>query len=227
MAIIKDLYDNKWIGLYEEDNIKLFCKIATYKSEFLNISYDIITGITILKDNKVIYQRNNIHMAYNEKKYISISNYVEKIACYIKHTEDDPYWINKFLDKLFIDLNTINIEIYYRNKTREIEEKKRIEESNKEEEIVSKLKKDIQEAYNNKGYAATYGLFDIYIIDKKHSTNEIIKNQNNYFDTFHERNMRDDKSEVRNQFLYKHITTNHRGYETIIQLQNILQELTA
>lgn len=226
MAIVKDLYDNKWIALYEEDNIRLFCKMAIYKSEYLNIEYDIITAITVLKDNKVIYQRKGIHMAYNEKEYISISNYVEKIACYVKNTEEDPYWINKFLDKLFIELNTIKIEIYYRNKTREIEEKKKIEANRIEEEEVKQLKNNIQEAYNNLGYAVTYGLYDIFIIDKKHSE-KIIKEQNNYYDVFNQTSRHEDKTDIRKQFLYKHIETNFRGNETIEQLQNILQGITA
>jgi len=180
--ITKTLHDNKFIGIYEEYNYRIIAKVAEYNST-LNETYDIITDIKIVNtdNNSIIYEANNIHMAYDKKEYVSIVNYVEKILFYLHNETCDIYWKKLFLDKFFINMNTTTIEIYYNRGIKQQEETKKQEEIKTYRDKIESIKKEIQTKYNNDGIAVIYNLFDMFFINE----NRIIPRQNNsgYLDT--------------------------------------------
>lgn len=165
MAIVKMLHDNKFIGIYEENNLRLIAKMAEYKSS-LNEVYDIITEVKIINtlDNSIVYS-SNTHMAYNSDGLISIVNYAEKILFYLHHEKCDMYWKKLFLDKLFQNMLTTGIELYYNRVSKQLQEEKTREEYKKLNEKIDSLQSEVQKIYNNKGMAVFYNTHNMYIIN--------------------------------------------------------------
>lgn len=186
MAIIKNLYDNKYIALHEEDTIRIWGRIALYNST-TNKQYEIVTNIVITDNNKAIYKADNIHIPYNKTDLINISAYVEKITKYLLTSTNDIYWKKVFLDKFFIESKTLGVELYYRRiLILEAEQRQRAENQNTVKRI-EELKKAIQEQYNNQNYVVVYNLFNLIILKNEHDNNgnSLLRKQNDkYFNKF-------------------------------------------
>lgn len=223
MAIITATNNGQWVGLYQEGDIRLICKTAVEKSEIFNREMDIITDLVVSINNLNVYQASSVHMPYNYEGLISIVNFVEKVVTYIKYTDDGMHARKRFLDKFFIDKNVTHLDIYYRNKIRELKQE---DEDMKQQAInkeIAGLKEDIRKEYNKLGYAVTYNYSSIFIIDKKHSSDDVISRQDSFLEIFEEKNIRDDKTKTREQFLYKHIARDFNNDEYIKTLKKELE----
>lgn len=186
MAIMKNLYDNKYIALYEEENIRIWGKIALYNSIF-NEEYEVVTDVTITDNNEVIYEANNINMPYNKADLINISKYVEKIAKYLLTSDNDIYWKKIFLNKFFKESKTIGLELYYRDQLKEEDKQRRIKEAQETDKQIKDLKKEVQKQYNDKNYMVVYDLFNLIIFknETNNNGNSLIQKQNDeYFKKF-------------------------------------------
>jgi ABC-type Fe3+ transport system substrate-binding protein len=75
-------------------------------------------------------------------------------------------------------MNTLHLELYYKNKTRELAEDKRIKETKQLRDSIDILKEQLTEKYNNRGIAVFYTISDIYLINES----RLINNQSNMLD---------------------------------------------
>lgn len=128
MAIIKNLYDNKYISLYEEDNTIAYVKMALYNS-WDNKEYTVITDIVITKDSKVIYKANTFQF-YNTKDYISVDKYIDKIVFIINNNIYKDHSLKIILNRFFLDSKTIQVKLIYNHLIKELKSKKETEEYN-------------------------------------------------------------------------------------------------
>jgi Fe-S cluster assembly scaffold protein SufB len=119
-------------------------------------------------------------MAYDKEGLISIVNYAEKILFYLYYETCDTWWKRLYLDKLFTNMNTLKLELYYKNKIRELKGKQQRKETEQIRNNIDTLKEEIRNKYNQQGIAVFYNLFDIYLLNES----KIIKQQTdtNYID---------------------------------------------
>jgi hypothetical protein len=87
MAQYNSLYNNQYIGLYEENNTRAICtmseRISSVDQEVSTVITDLIIYNTI--DNTKLYEIHNIEIHYNDSRYISIVDYIEDIIVSINN----------------------------------------------------------------------------------------------------------------------------------------------
>lgn len=193
---------NKFVRLFSEDNIQYWVKLEDYHSKIEDLSYTIITEMVIIKGNKKIWEHYNMHYSYDREDNINMVKYIDILHFYIKHTEDTGYIFNKRLNDFLLEMNTFDLLIFYKWKSRKIEEDKKLKEYEENNMKIEMLGKELQKEYNKKGYAVVLTYRVIYIIDKKHTNKNVIDNQNEefYYKLFTEG---ENKDMYKKKFLYK------------------------
>lgn len=124
MAIVKE--DNFYTAIYEENNYRIWAKLADNKSLVDGEEYVVVTAITITKgDNKeVIYKLN---LGNNWLKYDNLCNMAENLLYYIVNTETVEFFKNKFMQNCLLKNDSINLEITVRRLKKEINDKQEME----------------------------------------------------------------------------------------------------
>lgn len=144
--------NNNYIALAEENGLRAWIKTAEYETTFGEV-WSVVTDVVITKaDNKkeIVYRK---YMYNNFMKYDYIADIILDILYYLANTEQETFWINNSLDKVFSNnVNSRRFKIVVKDLKETIEQKvryKKYAEQKKEYEIIIKdLKNELKSLVN-------------------------------------------------------------------------------
>lgn len=141
--------NNYYMTLYTYEGLSAWIKTAEYRNSFNEIK-TVVTELIVTKENnknEIIYKNisSNWICYYNESNGLSIVNIIEDILYYLANNEYTSNQKYNIVDNVLYNngIALLNIKLFKKEHLNKLAAIKRIEENNKIELEINKIKEDI------------------------------------------------------------------------------------
>lgn len=166
--------NNYYMSLYTYEGLSAWIKTAEYRNSFNEIK-TVVTELIVTKENnknEIIYKNisSNWICYYNESNGLSIVNIIEDILYYLANNEYTSNQKYNIVDNVLYNngIALLNIKLFKKEHLNKLAAIKRIEENNKIELEINKIKEDIDSIVTN------INKYTIMRYNKANSTNNFI-----------------------------------------------------
>lgn len=148
----------KLVGLYQQDGLTAYVRIAKMTWSQDNKEHDVITFLGVKDENNNTILKlnlsNNNFWFYDEKGYINIVDEIENIMLFLKYyyCKLDEFNKNKVVNSIFFNNNTMRLHVIARQVKKELKEVQLKQDKIKIENDIRNIVNLLKDKYFNDNY---------------------------------------------------------------------------